>query len=43
MENGAMYRKIWALEPFKGKMVISGYSKGFLESLEWLEGLGAKD
>jgi hypothetical protein len=27
----------------KGKMVISRDSGEFLESLEWLEGLGAKD
>jgi hypothetical protein len=31
------------LEALKGKMVISGDYGKWLESLEWLEGLGAKD
>jgi hypothetical protein len=30
-ENGALDRKIWALEAFRGKMVFSGVFWGFLE------------
>jgi hypothetical protein len=41
MQNGALDRKIWALEALKGKMIfggIWGFSRdfgGFLESSEW--------
>jgi hypothetical protein len=31
------------LEALKGKMVISGDYVEFLESLEWLQGLGGND
>jgi hypothetical protein len=43
MQNGALDQKIWALEALKGKIVNSGDSREFLESLEWLEGLDTKD
>jgi hypothetical protein len=42
MWNRDLDQKIWALEALKGKMVISRDSGEFLESLEWLEGLGKK-
>jgi hypothetical protein len=38
-----MDQKIWALEAFRGKMVILGGSGVIREFFEWLEGLGAKD
>jgi hypothetical protein len=43
MENGALDRKIWALEVFKGKTVFSGGSEGICGILEWQEGFGVKD
>jgi hypothetical protein len=43
MRNEAMDQKIWALEAFRGKMVILGGSGVIREFFEWLEGLGAKD
>jgi hypothetical protein len=43
MLNKALDQKIRALEALKGKMINSGSSGEFLESLEWLEGLGTKD
>jgi hypothetical protein len=43
MGNGGLDQKIWALIVLKGKMVISGHSGEFLESLEWLESPGAKN
>jgi hypothetical protein len=42
-ENGALDRKIWALEAFRGKTVFSGVFWGFSLILEWLDDLGAKD
>jgi hypothetical protein len=43
MRNGALDKKIWALEAFKGKTVFSGGYGAILEFLKWLDGLGAKD
>jgi hypothetical protein len=43
VENRALNQKIWALEAFRVKTVLSGGSRVILEFLEWLEGLGAKD
>jgi hypothetical protein len=43
MLNEALDQKIRALEALKGKMINSGNSGEFLESLEWLEGLGTED
>jgi hypothetical protein len=43
MLNEALDQKIRALEALKGKMINSGNSGEFLESLEWLEGLGTKE
>jgi hypothetical protein len=43
MLNEALDQKIRALEALKGKMINSGNSGEFLESLEWLEGFGTKD
>jgi hypothetical protein len=43
MENEALDRMIWALEAFKGKMVLSGGSRGYLCNFEWLESIGAKE
>jgi hypothetical protein len=43
MKNGALDQKICALEAFWGKTVFLGGSRVFLEFMEWLEGLGAKD
>jgi hypothetical protein len=43
MRNGALDKKIWALEAFKGKTVFSGGYGPILEFLEWLDGLGAKN
>jgi hypothetical protein len=43
MLNEALDQKIRALEALKGKMINSGNSGEFLESLEWLEGFGTED
>jgi hypothetical protein len=42
VENGALDRKIMALEAFKGKMVLLGGSGGIC-GIEWLESFGAKE
>jgi hypothetical protein len=41
-KNGALDDKIWPLETFRGKMVISGGYGCIYGILEWLEGVGAK-
>jgi hypothetical protein len=42
-ENRTLDRKIWALEGFKGKTVLSGCSGGYMWNFEWLESFGAKE
>jgi hypothetical protein len=38
-----MVAKIWTLEAFRSKIVISGGARVFLKFWGWLEGLVAKD
>jgi hypothetical protein len=42
-ENRTLDRKIWALEGFKGKTVLSGCFGGYMWNFEWLESFGTKE